>query len=262
VAEPDVLPEFDPRWTEAVLAEFDPPVDAAGKDALRWFLDRIRPYLKQGMESNPSLIERGNWQKVLERHVNWKRLNGDQARCYLGCTATDVETGTLAWFWNHAPPNPAPAPLLKDAGLWVQHAMASSSIWSIYPSTVVDDRWYWDGALLANTPVRPAIDLLLAGETDLDVVVVLMTPFFEGPPGLPVDKQPSVLDGLVRFMDWMMLGTFREQLARLDVAQRERVRIVAPNRFQGVVQMIDYAPGEMDALRRQGEEDAHHVLDR
>jgi NTE family protein len=137
--------------------------------------------------------------------------------------------------------------------------MASSSIWCLYPTTPVGERWYWDGALLANTPIQPAIDLILAreeGAPTLDVVVVSMTPHFEGPPGLETGDPPSVLDGLARFLDWMMLGTLRGQLARLSEAQRKQVRIISPDRFQGVVQIIDYHRREIEALRRQGKADA------
>jgi predicted acylesterase/phospholipase RssA len=264
------------RLCDDLPAQVLPREGIADTDALRGALDGIRDKLQE-MLSRPSLIERHHWARVLKKNVDWTRLNAKDTRCYLGCTATDVETGTLAWFWNHAPPKPAP--LSGKAGLCVKHVMASSSIWSIYPSTEVDNRWYWDGALLANTPVRPAIDLLLGSESVRQVVVVLMTPFEEALPEesqqAPIEQRkqesctqpkkeppgrPSVLDGLKRFMDWMMLGTFREQLARLDEGQRSKVRIVAPSQLQGVVQIIDYAPRELRELRRQGEEDAHNGL--
>lgn len=43
-------------------------------------------------------------------------------------------------------------------------------------------------------------------------------------------------------------------------AQRVQVRIVAPARLQGVVQMIDYTPREIKALRKQGKADAERHL--
>lgn len=248
------------RLRDAILDEYLSVEELPGREALRGFLDRIRDELREGL-SKPSLIEREQWARVLEQNVDWGRLNADEARCCLGCIATDAETGTPAWFWNRVPPELSDR--YPQTGLSVRHVMASSSIWSIYPSTRVDGRDYWDGALLANTPVEPAIDLILArGEDEpaLDVVVVLMTPYFEKPPGLKAHDPPSVLDGLARFLDWMMLGTFRAQLARLNAAQRKRVRIVQPGAFQGVVQMIDYTPREIKALRKQGKADAEQHL--
>ena len=77
---------------------------------------------------------------------------------------------------------------------------------------------------------------------------------------VPIEGTPSVLDGLARFLDWMMLGTFRGQLARLDPGQRARVHVVAPQAMQGVIQMIDYAPDEIEGLIESGKADAQRDL--
>lgn len=93
-----------------------------------------------------------------------------------------------------------------------------------------------------------------------------MTPYVEGLPAPRAQQEgqspppPTVMDGLTRFLDWMMLGTFRGQMARLDEAQHAQVRIVSPERFQGTVQIIDYTPKELKWLRKQGKRDAKRVL--
>ena len=48
--------------------------------------------------------------------------------------------------------------------------MASSSIPIVYPWTEIGSEKYWDGAVLANTPLEPVIDL--AGDDDVDILVV------------------------------------------------------------------------------------------
>jgi len=234
--------------------------DRIGKSAIEWFLYKIRCQLKEGM-GKPSLIEREGWKKVVRESVDVDQLNKERAP-YLGITATDVETGMLHWFWNQPPPDPVQA-RPSTTQLSLQHVLASSCIWCLYPSLEIQEQHYWDGALLANTPVQPAIDVLLADETgQTEVVVVLMTPFCQEPgkPCVPIEGTPSVLDGLARFLDWMMLGTFRDQLARLDPSQRARVHVVAPKAMQGVIQMIDYAPDEIEGLIESGKADAQRDL--
>jgi NTE family protein len=137
--------------------------------------------------------------------------------------------------------------------------MASSSIPGIYPATEIGWVHWWDGALSANTPIGPAIDVLqhnLPAKTE--IVVVLMTPYDEATIG--GGTPPTVLDALQRFLDWMFLATLHRELARLDAAQRGWVTIIAPRELMGVVQMIDYGEKDVKTLIEMGREDARQVF--
>jgi NTE family protein len=199
----------------------------------------------------PALMDRDGWRHLLERHVDWSHLNGRDVP-YFGIMAADVTTGAPRLFWNRLPPGVSG----QDTQLKVEHMMASSSIPAIYGATRINRRYHWDGFLCANTPIAPAID---AGATD--IVVVLMTPWFPEAKGQGVpfsDDEPTILDGLDRLLDWIMLSSFRSELKRLKKDQA--VRIVAPRKLLGTLQYVDYGPQDTARLIEHGIRDAQRVL--
>ena len=206
-------------------------------------------------------MERQNWAALLDRYVDLARLNDEGSGCpYLGVTSIVAATGQLGYAWNRVPPgartglgvDEEPTPLTVD------HLMASSSVPGIYPATGIGPVYWWDGALSANTPVAPAIDVLLHNLPHrTEIVVVLMTPYDETTAGV---APPTVLDALQRFLDWMMLASLHRELGRLTPEQRDWIRIVAPGKLMGVVQIIDYGVEDVEALIEMGREDARREL--
>ena len=78
--------------------------------------------------------------------------------------ATELQTGALRVFCNRELSGQPADTIILD------HLMASSSIPIVYPWTEIGSEKYWDGAVLANTPLEPVIDL--AGDDDVDILVV------------------------------------------------------------------------------------------
>jgi len=207
----------------------------------------------QKVLGEPCLMEREGWRQLLEQKVDFHRLN-ECCPPYYGVAVTDVLTGAPRYFWNHVPPGVEGT----ASGITADHVMASSSIAGIYRATRLEGREWWDGASIANSPIGPAID---SGATD--IIVVLMTPWHPEPEGEGVPLPPqanstTVWDALERFLDWTMLAPLRSELKRKRPEQT--VRIVAPKKVQGVVQIIDYDPKDSKVLIRQGIEDAKCVL--
>jgi NTE family protein len=232
----------------------------AADDAIRGFFTRLKDAIVVGL-SKPSVMDRQNWTKLLERHVDLDHLNSCLDCPYLGVTAIKAANGELGYVWNRVPPG---VRVMSSTGIEVKHIMASSSIPGFYEATEVGLIHWWDGALAANTPIAPAIDVLLHNlPAKTEIVVVLMTPYGEvtvdggvtvpGPP-------PTVLDALQRFLDWMMLAALYKELERLDEEQRSWVKVIAPKEFMGVVQMIDYGELDVDMLIELGKQDAASKL--
>lgn len=224
--------------------------------------ERLSRRLQEGFSApfaeglgRPTVMERQGWHDLLERYVDFDKLNAPETP-YLGIAATDAATGALRMFWNHVPPGVnGVASRLTPA-----HIMASSSIPGFYEATLVEGRYWWDGALIDNTPIGPALD---TGASD--IIVVLMTPWAEaaaadaGGAALR-GEPPTVLDALDRFLDWMMLASFRSELRRLRPEERGRIRIIAPQKLQGLVSIIDYQEPDNATLIQYGMEDARAVL--
>jgi NTE family protein len=99
-----------------------------------------------------SLLDTTPWRHTLREWMDFDRINGPGAPALL-LAATELQSGTLRVFCNR-PLNGRPPDTIA-----MEHLMASSSIPIIYPWTEIGEGKYWDGAVLANTPLEPVIDL-------------------------------------------------------------------------------------------------------
>ncbi len=73
--------------------------------------------------------------------------------------------------------------------LGVEHVQASSAIQSLFPAVRVGERWYGDGGVRLNTPLKPALRL------NARRLVVIGLNSVAGPPVEYDDRRPDVFDG-------------------------------------------------------------------
>jgi NTE family protein len=198
----------------------------------------------------PWLVERlvGRWSNLLDTGpllaTMQQRLGLDPEKIAgsektLLINATNVQTGERTTFSNRPLLSRRDGVQRQDVipGITLQRILASCSIPLVYPWTLDDETSavYWDGAVVANTPLSGALDA--AQEWPLDVpmeaVVVLMTPWVEGGRNLSsgdaVNAKDMPLPGsfseaLTFTLDWALLATFRERL-RVTEAYNELGRI-------------------------------------
>lgn len=191
-------------------------------------------------------------------------------------TATNVQTGERAIFSNKAIYRQRNGNLEQrpdvHKGISLRRIIASCSIPLVYPWTYDDKTksYYWDGALVANTPIGAALDAVRdkPPEIPMEVVVVLMTPWWDDDEPAPerANKLPKSFDDAITWMlDWMLLSSFRERLNMIniynDLADLERnagskdlhyrkvnVTIVAPDKFFNVARIIDYDEYSADLI--------------
>jgi NTE family protein len=178
-------------------------------------------------------------------------------------TATNIKTGEQTLFTNKTiidHDTNAPRADLK-VGVSIKRILASCSIPIVYPWTIDDGEYYWDGALVANTPLGAALDAAqnVPAEDDMEVVVVLMTPWSEVKGG--IQKQPlpnDFIEAAAYALDWTLLASFRERVkltkAYNKLAQMERASnpngphqyrmvntlVIAPDNLLTIARIIDY----------------------
>jgi NTE family protein len=156
-----------------------------------------------------SLLDTTPWRQTLASWMDFARINAPVAPALL-LAATDIQTGDLRVFCNRELRG-QPADHLA-----IDHLMASSSIPTVYPWTEIDGVKYWDGAVLANTPLGPVIDLA-AGE-DVDILVVMMTPWDADPDEMRAQLQnmpTDLVQGLSLTLDWALLASYRAAIKML-----------------------------------------------
>ncbi len=166
-------------------------------------------------------------------------------------TATEIETGQLCIFDN------------KDVLLTPDHILASCSIPLVYPWTKVGDCHYWDGAVMANTPLAGAID---AGADE--ILVVLLSPVGERriePPRWPWQAFAVMLDLALSATfenDFKQLESVnRLVMAQLDEKHRHvRCQVITPSQETGLLRIIRYEPEASRELIDLGYADARRAL--
>jgi NTE family protein len=93
---------------------------------------------------------------TLERLVDFARLNRGSERVILG--ATDIAQGTLVVFDN------------AKTRITVETVLASGALPLSFPAVTIDGTAYWDGGVVANTPVDFLLDNLPAQRSLIFVV--------------------------------------------------------------------------------------------
>jgi NTE family protein len=225
-----------------------------------------------------SLLDTRPWRRTLAGWMDFARINGPEAPALL-LTATDLQTGGLRVFCN------------REVGgrprdvIGMDQLMASSSIPMIYPWTEIDGHKYWDGAVLANTPLGPVIDL--AGGEDVDILVVMMTPWDASPEEMHqhlLSMPQDLAQGLSLTLDWALLASYREALKMLRAYNRiaeaaamlaqanmqlpgripraiSEPTVIAPQKLMPLDWIIDYEEQNHRALFEMGYKDAIRALD-
>jgi NTE family protein len=235
----------------------------------------------------PTLSERliGRWSNLLDTGPLARTLSQkwgiDKDRLAASAmtlliSATNVQTGELTVFSNKPIAKYETGEAREDVkvGIDVNRILASCSIPLVYPWTEDDGAHFWDGAVVANTPLGPALDAAAQNHDltePMEVAVVLMTPWWEKGEVPPSRKElPSDFGEAITWtLDWALLSSFRADLkitrhfnerAALDIeagrAPRYRqvnTRIIAPEDFLPVSRIIDYDLKESSELIEAGE---------
>lgn len=202
--------------------------------------------------------------------LDFSRINATNPKIDLRITATEVNTGKLHIFGNSPDTR---ASRMNQISLTMDHIISSCSIPLVYPATEVDKMTFWDGAVLANTPLGAAID---AGADE--IVVVIMTPHSEDPSrfqNLPQD----LLTSITMMLDWVLLSSFKAEMrsfksinkqialqkrlssyeSGIEASEKREVDdpiIISPSTFLPMLQIVSYTDKGHENLFDLGYADA------
>jgi NTE family protein len=249
------LPQVKPEEaTSPTPTEFWPPLPLLP----RWVATRLIGYWI-------NLLDTGPLRKTLYTRFDLNEQKLADSEKSLLIAATKVRTGERVLFSNRRVMDYKRGKPRYDVftGITADRILASCSIPLVYPWTFdrETDAFYWDGALVANTPLGAAIDMM--GEdarVPAEIVVVMMTPWWESSDPAPekAESEPkSFGDAITWMLDWMLLASFRENLKMIrafnELAENERKAtppsyryryvnpiIVSPLEFLRAERIIDY----------------------
>lgn len=214
----------------------------------------IRRVLGRVHGFNP-LLSNAPLRKTLRRVIDMERLRAEEIQAMI--TATSVQDGRLRYFSNQ--------------DITVDHVVASAAIPVVFPWQRLDGRLYWDGGLMANTPILPALD-----QGAKEIITVLLAPLSGTQSELPRNRRKAV--------EWAYeLSTVGSAvtalshaavlhgmpLSRQDSLMDEsgcmkigdmRIAVVAPDKMLGVSSILDFRTSQTRPLLEAGYADAKNQL--
>ncbi len=157
------------------------------------------------------LFEPAPLRQAIEEWVDFRRIRRSSTEVIV--TAVEVGSGRLAEFSSRQ-------------RFDIRHVMASASLPPIFPTVNIDGGQYWDGGLISNTPLRPALNAIETfNATDpaarWEIIVVDL---FAPPSGPPQD----LTDVLQRAFELTFFARFQHDLKLFEMynAQIDLMRAV------------------------------------
>ncbi|KAA1194029.1 patatin-like phospholipase family protein [Pseudohalioglobus sediminis] len=203
----------------------------------------------------PALIDNGPLRDVLAEVLDEETLR--QAHPRLTVAATNVRRAMVEYF--------------SAEQLSIEHLLASCAIPVVFPWCEINGELYWDGGVLANTPVFPAIE---AGATE--ILVVMLSPAG----GQVTDAPRTTREAVTRMFDLVTLGSSQSLSQALAlqygrdlkahtralaesgevVLGETRVGVVAPRIDPGISSVLDLDPKHIGPRIEAGYRDATEQL--
>lgn len=219
-----------------------------------------------------SLYDTAPLRRTLSELVDVAALADPTATPRMVVTATDIEAGQIVSFDS------------SEAGLTLDHILASGSLPPSFPMTRIGGKSYWDGGLFDNTPLGDVLSCLSrdADPAEREVVVVNLFPNRAKAPTDMAEVSERVLN--LTFAnktesDLKLLARFNAVSALLDKIRAEPAwagladspefakadkdyvavpRVLSITRAQqaGNGAWSDFSPGGIEALAKEGAEAA------
>lgn len=225
-----------------------------------------------------SVFDRTPWKRTLEEYAPEDRLAQIKMPIYM--VATDITTGHPTVYTNGEKPDRNKGLYVRVPALKHEHLLASSSIPYVYAPIGIEDNQHWDGAVMYNSPLRPAID----AEAE-EILMVLLSPYHkleENDPRPMVQRgalppMPRGLIGGVGYvLDLALIGTFENDFEELRKVNRRvrkgadaitdhkevRCAVIAPDAWISPLDIIRYGPKRGNELRAMGRQAARQTFQR
>lgn len=200
------------------------------------------------------LVDTTPLKNLLAQELDFRKLRNSAAKVFI--SAVNIRSSELVYFSNEE--------------IDIQHLMASSAIPLVFPWQYVNGEPYWDGGLMANTPIAPAID-----EEAKDIIVVLLSPVGK----VQMDIPKSRKEALERVFEMTLIASYQAIRSNVDYTEPQpedknflsffdylihsknlRIRTVSPRNFLGIRSILNFSQIQADSLIEMGYNDAKEQL--
>ncbi|MCP3954134.1 MAG: patatin-like phospholipase family protein [Desulfobacterales bacterium] len=145
--------------------------------------------------------------------------------------------------------------LFDQQAIEVEHVMASSAMPLLFPWQMIDGQPHWDGGVMVNTPLFPAL------EQGVDeIIVVLLSPVGHSEQSVPT----GVREAGEMVFEHFLLGSYQATVNPISPAfpqsKRPRIITVAPSRMLGFRSLLNFSVKQSLQLIDEGYRNAQAQL--
>lgn len=153
----------------------------------------------------------------------------------------------------------------------IEHVMASSAIPILFPWQYIDGEPYWDGGIMANTPILPALE-----RGCKEIIVVLLSPVGGSRLGVPETRRQAA----ERVFEMSLIGSYESFMSHLAYEYKQRasqsiirkllrrtltlgdtrIATVAPGHMLGFHSILNFSARQADTLIHEGYQDSRNQL--
>jgi NTE family protein len=216
-------------------------------------------FLKSTLRGKPlkSVLDTAPLRAMMTRHLNLEALRRSPIEIII--SAVNMTTGRLH--------------LYNQAVIEVDHLMASSAMPILFPWQPMHGELYWDGGVMANSPLFIALEKKVE-----EMVVVLLSPV-----GHRSFSPPATLrEGLELLFEHFLIGSYQTTMPifngqpvhvcdewaptksqaqkAIECSPQPRISVIAPTQMLGFTSLLNFSTKQVSRLIHEGYHNARRQL--
>ena len=216
-------------------------------------------FLKSMLRGKPlkSVLDTAPLRAMLTRHLNLEALRRSPIEIII--SAVHLATGRLH--------------LYNQDVIEIDHLMASSAMPILFPWQTINGETYWDGGVMANSPLFIALERKIE-----EIIVVLLSPVGHR----PLPPPATLREGLELLFEHFLIASYQTTMPVLDglpvhaddegpptrspapkgigTAPQPRISVIAPSQMLGFTSLLNFSTRQVNRLIQAGYHNARRQL--
>ncbi len=183
------------------------------------------------------LLDTKPLQKMLHDNLDFTALKKSKTKIII--TAVNMLTGHPEFF--------------NQSQIQLKHILASGAMPLLFPWQEINGEPYWDGGVMVNTPIAPALDF---GADE--IIVVLLSPVSHK----KLAKPDTVLKAGEHLFEHLLAGSYQANLMNSKIQDNLRPKIItlAPSKMLGFKSLLNFSKAQANQLVEEGYNTADREL--
>ncbi|MEN8211395.1 MAG: patatin-like phospholipase family protein [Thermodesulfobacteriota bacterium] len=175
------------------------------------------------------LLDTKPLKKILHDNLDFTALKKSKTKIII--TAVNMLTGHPEFF--------------NQSQIQLEHILASSAMPLLFPWQEINGEPYWDGGVMVNTPIAPALDF---GADE--IIVVLLSPVSHK----KLTQPDTVLKAGEHLFEHLLAGSYQANLMNSKIKTNFQPKIItlAPSKMLGFRSLLNFSKAQANQLVEEG----------